>query len=909
MSAIDDIINWPRGGSAAGLPIVASWGVKGMKLDYHVGLIQAGHRFLPSIVHTPTDGAATYYTPYTTEVAYLETNGLPLCLRSDNLGDEIRSDDRPELIEANVDDYPVVVHYESDDSTLADESVICSFAPTSLFTANGALYDAAGRVFPALAADYTTPPWYMWLENNEGGYDSDTGYGDGDHPYVTANGTDAFGNTAFDIETELENENLRLDDDVAAETLLDPGYDATDLRIDFWIRRHAQLEAIYDSFEAEVPAGWANKMYRARYSGIQTDSTGAALSFDDFGYAPEIHGISDAGSPPIYMFGGAVDGILTSSKHLAWLNAIPAFEALEADNAKSWREFSLRYGAGSVMASTLYHDLLDHALWKGILKWVFVATRKRGIPFLFRYFPDQGNFTVSTFEMFTPAQQTTLTGLGRSDVAAYTEGDNIEAVCDLCDEIAEDADWRDFVLNGDTIVHPTLTHPFTDSSTATRAFPRDGDDDNRWTFLECSANTPRFNWAVNPQVGYPTSVTINVWASAILHDDGRILLYVFTPHPEASLAATFTVRVPGWGNKTVTTADLYTGGNDHSITYILLPEDATEGSTVSLEDDFTGANGTALGSRNNTPGDEWAWTSTLEGNITNVQIQSNAAQMTAANVCIMRPSESLSGVNQHIEANLTAGTNAVGLMARYSDDGSGYSGYLLYINSAGGLLVRKYVDVTTGWENPTTDLVSTTVTYSAGALATLEVSGTSPTTISVTYNGSAVDLNGGGAGTDYVDNSSPITTGNDVGVFLRNANTAIDNFVAEDIDTTAPTPISFNVSQNGEEFTIEFDESLNDSIIPDAARFSHSTKSFVGPVTIEDGSGADTVVRISGITEPFFDGEAGGTLSYVAAANPLQDAAGNEVATWADEAVTNNSTAARGGVGKLLMSFGFGFGF
>ena len=89
---IADLQNW-----SSGLPAVATWNVVGFNTTWQANQIRAGHRLLPSIF-LALNGASTswnsssnrqtatvYLTNYSTDIKYLSSSQVPLCLRTNNL--------------------------------------------------------------------------------------------------------------------------------------------------------------------------------------------------------------------------------------------------------------------------------------------------------------------------------------------------------------------------------------------------------------------------------------------------------------------------------------------------------------------------------------------------------------------------------------------------------------------------------------------------------------------------------------------------------------------------------------------------------------------------------------------------------------------------------------------------------
>src|SRR4029079_6519393 len=100
----------------------------------------------------------------------------------------------------------------------------------------------------------------------------------------------------------------------------------------------------------------------------------------------------------------------------------------------------------------------------------------------------------------------------------------LQAIIASVDRVCSDATLRGFWLSGQAVVVPGLGHP-SKQIDPTNVYPYEDDPDNRWRFLECSANTPRAQWKV---VNGEIDEKIKVWAVATRLGD-RALLYAWSP--------------------------------------------------------------------------------------------------------------------------------------------------------------------------------------------------------------------------------------------------------------------------------------------------------------------------------------------------------------------------------------------
>ena len=137
-----------------------------------------------------------------------------------------------------------------------------------------------------------------------------------------------------------------------------------------------------------------------------------------------------------------------------------------------------------------------------------------------------------------------------------------------------------------------------------------------------------------------------------------------------------------------------------------------------------------------------------------------------------------------------------------------------------------------------------------------------------------------GDGTSYRAGESASASATTVSSTVRNVVT----------DTTPPAFSSANVNEAGTTFTIEFDEALDTGSIPALSAFAIRETLTDNTVRNKGGSGITVVgseVRIS-FTVAILAGSTL-TVAYTApGTNPLQDAAGNDVVTFAAQSATNN---------------------
>lgn len=100
---------------------------------------------------------------------------------------------------------------------------------------------------------------------------------------------------------------------------------------------------------------------------------------------------------------------------------------------------------------------------------------------------------------------------------------------------------------------------------------------------------------------------------------------------------------------------------------------------------------------------------------------------------------------------------------------------------------------------------------------------------------------------------------------------------------TAPVLQSITVEDSTPtKIIITFDLDLDETIIPDISDFSFSAKTGTGTVVVS----AKTVTCT--VTERYYWGDSGGTVTYTKGSNPITSTLGGEADSFTDEAITNN---------------------
>lgn len=120
---------------------------------------------------------------------------------------------------------------------------------------------------------------------------------------------------------------------------------------------------------------------------------------------------------------------------------------------------------------------------------------------------------------------------------------------------------------------------------------------------------------------------------------------------------------------------------------------------------------------------------------------------------------------------------------------------------------------------------------------------------------------------------------------------------AASIDTTPPTVSSITIGANGTSWTFAYSENVTCSTTSHCCDDFTAAMTTAGIITLSyaSGSGASSVVCTGSPTVNSGDVVANGGVDYTTRANGIEDAAGNDLASFTDHAVTNNSTQGGGG--------------
>ncbi len=177
-----------------------------------------------------------------------------------------------------------------------------------------------------------------------------------------------------------------------------------------------------------------------------------------------------------------------------------------------------------------------------------------------------------------------------------------------------------------------------------------------------------------------------------------------------------------------------------------------------------------------------------------------------------------------------------------------------------------------------------TLSLSGGAVTATYSSGSGTT--SLVYSLSRTVYSGETGTHSYTQPGNGVEdgAGNDLATY---SGATVTNNSTASSDVTAPTLSSSTVASNGNSITLAFDESVSVGAGGNGG-FTVSLSGGACTLTYSSGSGSSSLVYTTSRT--IQSGETG-TISYTQPGNGIEDAAGNDLATFTGSAITNNSTA------------------
>jgi hypothetical protein len=436
-----DIKAWRTGT----VPASAVWNVNGFKYDWHISMVQAGRRLIPSVIlptsYQSVPNTSLYVTPFATQWTYSRDNALPLLMRMNNLPEPFsRAADkvpnyRLPLVPESIPLSPLVWWYQG--TMLNDKPQADFFGPNAPWKQEGGL-TATSAYSQAVFAAHPSPAFVMVVENNEANDDDPFVYVENLNTAATWKSAAAL--TALSIRMKERVDNA--------------GYasDPWELWPELFLRRRAHYTAFFKAYKAASPAGWQNLTTGAYAASVKMTiaKRPPPQASTWIGHAPEA--ICYDGSGPSLYPGEFLTQDLTSIDHKTRVvDNIAAWDWLEARNAKAYRAIwiSMKPDDAMVPAQTNLHEVVSPDVFRAWCEWLAWIARKPGVPVLLHHWITS---TVKPTDLFfvAPHGPTELAALGRSDLATTTHGDYAIAPAQACDSICR-AEVRDFWNQGVTV--------------------------------------------------------------------------------------------------------------------------------------------------------------------------------------------------------------------------------------------------------------------------------------------------------------------------------------------------------------------------------------------------------------------------------------------------------------------------
>ncbi|MGQ0635633.1 MAG: hypothetical protein ACT4QC_13545 [Planctomycetaceae bacterium] len=534
-SAVSDIQNW----FTLGLPMAAEWNAEGFPIRWHVDQVRAGRRLLPSVFLPLVDYAdqnannpnlvQRRVKDYASDFAYINAQGLPICLRTNNIGNSFTNSPRYRFpaVATNIPKSPL--QWRELDTGALDQRPICdSQGPASCWQNEGTVW-ADTLYMQTLQSLVKSPKYVLFVENNEAAYDESRTY------YNAAANPPTW--KSYD---DIRDISLRMHDRIKQLRGADATCSPLVLNSEIGLKRRDHYAAFYKAFDAALDAGWRAKMYTAGYgSDLNTLWPSSAGPIDQVGYDPQSLSY-DAGSPAVYI-GDNKYKDFTALQHAEILNQIPAWDWIRAHTPRSYREVSLALNSPGALGGALAkrHAVMTPARYEGYVQWLLWSIHERGVPVILRHFCSSAKMPSDPY--FSTSQFKTLDSLGAGNLKNLRLEDYIRPITASVDRVCTNATLRNFWLKGEPVIVPgiTPTHILLQKFNSP-AYPRSSDPDRRWRVLNCSANKPSSSWYWD---GNKVAGEIRVWAVATKLDN-QALVYAWTP---CVMTGKISVSVPGLG--------------------------------------------------------------------------------------------------------------------------------------------------------------------------------------------------------------------------------------------------------------------------------------------------------------------------------------------------------------------------
>lgn len=536
MNNIEDIKNFMQ----EGLPIAAHWNTGGFVFDWHVEKIKAGNRMIPSIKYNVFPSTQPTSLPPKLKPeneTFLRENGLPICLRTDNIPQNFTNDKRLPEVEASIPISPLVwskVETTTPSGTVVsykDEGICDPFADVSLWSTLGQKWGSTNYV-TQIQQRFPNAAYVVIADNNESNYDNPTRYLDTTFDKYNKIACDKYGNRICVWKSQTILPSLSVRTAEYAKT-----HSVEEYTSQFYTNRNQQYKALYDGFNNALTP-WKGRLYSEGYK-IGGQSLVGGI------YNPGLDRYNMCGGGQMYVSSGA-GADFTSSDYFKMYNNIPRYEYVENINPVAHvREVFLSLAGGAAYKSCMagIHDFITPELYAAHIQWLMWSQKGVKRPLMLRYWI--GNAWTPSTPIFSAAQKADLESIGKSEYANLTEEDYYGAVLKSINLVCEHPVLRDFWQNGVPVV--TGKHPeneilqFTFSTPI--EYPPIGYPDNRWRLLDCSLNTPRENWIRLPKTNAPggyNPISIKVWGTAT-ELNGAYLCHFWTP---CTLTGKMTFTLP-----------------------------------------------------------------------------------------------------------------------------------------------------------------------------------------------------------------------------------------------------------------------------------------------------------------------------------------------------------------------------
>lgn len=132
-----------------------------------------------------------------------------------------------------------------------------------------------------------------------------------------------------------------------------------------------------------------------------------------------------------------------------------------------------------------------------------------------------------------------------------------------------------------------------------------------------------------------------------------------------------------------------------------------------------------------------------------------------------------------------------------------------------------------------------------------------------------------------------------------------DHAVTNNSTQALPTVSSITIGTNGTSWTFAYSEAVTCTSTPNCCDDFTAAMTIAGAITLSyaSGSGSNSVVCTGTPTVGIGDTIANGGADYTTVSNGIEDATGNDLASFTDKAVTNNSAVGDSCTGTLLFSW------